>query len=131
MVDRNEVEQLRAQAERLRGQVERVTGAFHSIIDRFNSLEAMATSADGLVTAVVGADGRLRRLELDPGIYLHPDADELARTIEETIELAASSALEKAQQTLEPYVPANLLDARARRVPDAFIENLSGLLRGQ
>lgn len=123
------VERLRAQAERLRGQVERATGAFHTLMGRFEELEATAVSDDRLVTATVGADGRLRRLELDPGIYRHPDAAGLARLIEATIASAAADAQEQTKEMLAPFVPGDLVDAHLNRDTDAIVGGVADLLR--
>jgi len=125
----DEVEALRERAERLRGQVERATGAFHKITEEFGLLEATAVSADRLVTATVGADGRLRRLMLDPAIYRQPDADHLARTIEETIEVAANGVQERVKAMLLDYVPEELVDAHFNRDLDGIVKGFADRLR--
>ncbi|GAB3155778.1 hypothetical protein GCM10027290_52590 [Micromonospora sonneratiae] len=126
---RDEVEALRETAERLRGQVERATGAFYKITQEFGRLEATAVSADRLVTAIVGADGRLRRLILDPAIYHSPDADDLARTIEETIEVAAQGVQERVKEILQEYVPEEMIDAHLNRDADRIIGGFADLIR--
>ncbi|MFG1889038.1 YbaB/EbfC family nucleoid-associated protein [Micromonospora sp. NPDC049051] len=126
---RDEVEALRERAESLRGQVERATGAFHKITEEFGRLEATAVSADRLITAIVGADGRLRRLVIDPGIYRQPDADHLARTIEETIEVAARGVQERVKEILQQYVPEELVDAHMNRDADSIITGFADLIR--
>jgi DNA-binding protein YbaB len=128
-VDRDTVEALREQAERLRGQVERATGAFASVVNEYGMVEATAVSGDRLVTAVVGPDGRLRRLVLDPAIYHEPDADLLARTIEETIEVAAGGVQERLKEILRPFVPEELIDAHLTRDPDKIVGGFADLLR--
>ncbi|GAB2948719.1 hypothetical protein GCM10027280_41700 [Micromonospora polyrhachis] len=124
-----EVEALRARAERLRGQVERATGAFHKITEDFGRLEVTAVSADRLVTATVGAEGRLRRLVLDPAIYRQSDADHLARTIEETIEVAVNGAQDRVRTVLKDYVPEELIDAHLNRDADGIIGGFTDQLR--
>ncbi|MGW0434455.1 YbaB/EbfC family nucleoid-associated protein [Micromonospora sp. NPDC003197] len=126
---REEVEALRERAERMRSQVERATGAFHKITEEFGTLEATAVSADRLVTAIVGADGRLRRLLIDPGIYRDPDADYLARTIEETIAVAAEGVQGRVKEILQEYVPEELIDAHLGRDADGIVAGFANLIR--
>ncbi|MFG1777698.1 YbaB/EbfC family nucleoid-associated protein [Micromonospora sp. NPDC049048] len=126
---RDEVEALRDTADRLRAQVERATGSFRRISEEFGLLEATAVSADRLVTAVVGADGRLRRLMIDPGIYHQPDAEHLARTIEETIEVAAQGVQERVREILRQHVPEELVDAHLSRDADSLVTGFADLIR--
>jgi len=90
------------------------------------TMEVTAVSGDRLVTATVGADGKLRRLLLDPGIYHDPDADQLARTIEETIEVAARGAQERMLELCKPYLPEDVLEAYLTQDPDRMVQGLAG-----
>jgi len=125
-VDQPTVDALRERAERLRQQVERATGAYQLITGEMKTMEVTAVSGDRLVTATVGADGKLRRLLLDPGIYHDPDADQLARTIEETIEVAARGAQERMLELCKPYLPEDVLEAYLTQDPDRMVQGLAG-----
>lgn len=123
--DQATVDALRARAEELRQQVDKATGAYHTIAGEMRTLEVTAVSGDRLVTATVGADGKLRRLMLDPGIYHDPDSDELARTIEETIEVAARGAHERMMEICKPYLPEGIVEAYLTQDPDKMVRTLA------
>ncbi|NUO61914.1 MAG: YbaB/EbfC family nucleoid-associated protein [Hamadaea sp.] len=125
--DREMVEALRSRAEQLRGQVERATAGFDSVMAQLRSVEVTAVSADRLVTVVVGADGKLRSLRLDPGIYHQPDSVELASTIEETIRVAADAAQQRMVELCEPLLPPELVGQPGfTGSPEQLLESITG-----
>ncbi|NUT20413.1 MAG: YbaB/EbfC family nucleoid-associated protein [Hamadaea sp.] len=125
--DREMVESLRSRAELLRGQVERATSSFSSVLTQLRTIEVTAVSADRLVTVVVGADGKLRSLRLDPGIYHQPDSVELANTIEETIRVAADAAQKRMIELCEPLLPPELAGRpELAGSPEQLLESITG-----
>lgn len=104
---------MRAQASDLAGQLERITGAFTDLQRRVEAVSVTAESRDGQVRVTVGHDGTVRDLWLDSRIYHTPDAAELARTILDTITVAAQEARQRVKDICEPHVDGETLDVYA------------------
>jgi DNA-binding protein YbaB len=68
-------------------------------------VEATARRPDGLITVVVGAQGRLRDLRLDPRVYRKLDSGDLARAILELTSEATAEVTERMRQIMTPFVP--------------------------
>ncbi|GAA3768674.1 hypothetical protein GCM10022225_64060 [Plantactinospora mayteni] len=110
-VDGEQVAALRARAEQLTAQLRQASSALGDISTRVQAVTVTATSADRSITATVGPDGRLRRLELTPQVFEHADARQLAEEIEATIRVAAEEAERRVLDTCSPYVSEESLTA--------------------
>nr|WP_246382680.1 YbaB/EbfC family nucleoid-associated protein [Micromonospora jinlongensis] len=64
-------------------------------------------SADGQVTATVGARGEVIEVELTPAVYRERDAGALGRKITETIRTAATAAADATRDLIAETVPAS------------------------
>jgi DNA-binding protein YbaB len=102
MADRD-LQGLRAYAEELSNQFEKIRGGLTDMQRKLTAVTASAKSADGHVTATVGARGQLVKLQLDPRIYRTPDSAKLAETITETVHTAAEEAAGKVQAVVDKY----------------------------
>ncbi|WP_223199512.1 YbaB/EbfC family nucleoid-associated protein [Solihabitans fulvus] len=71
------------------------------------SITASATSADGLVTATVGAQGTLTGLVLHETAYQRHRPAELAELVVRTTAVAAATAAERANQVIGAVLPAD------------------------
>jgi DNA-binding protein YbaB len=69
-------------------------------------LEVSLTSADGLVTVVVGARGQLQRLRLHERAYAAHRPDRLAELITQTTRRAEQAAAEATAELVARVVPA-------------------------
>ncbi|MBB5867550.1 DNA-binding protein YbaB [Allocatelliglobosispora scoriae] len=123
------VARLRARAEELTGQFQQMIGSFDDIAAKTRAVMVTATSGDGLVTATVGSDGRLRKLRLDPRIYHYPHASDLARSIQETIDAAAAEAQRRVVEICAPLVPeetiAPYLERDHEKIMQRMVQDLS------
>ncbi|MGW4502695.1 YbaB/EbfC family nucleoid-associated protein [Micromonospora sp. NPDC004336] len=107
------LESMRARARDLTGQLQRMTDAMGGLQEKIGQVSVTAVSRDGLVRATVGSDGRPRDLHLDARIYHDADATALARTILDTIEVAAAEAADQVREICRPYVDAQTFDSYA------------------
>ncbi|MGI5147398.1 YbaB/EbfC family nucleoid-associated protein [Plantactinospora sp. CA-294935] len=103
-VDGEQVAELRARAERLTAQFRQVSSALDEVSARVRAVAVTATSADGSITATVGPEGRLQRLDLGPEVLDYGDARRLAEEIEATIAVAAEEAQRQVFDACRPYV---------------------------
>ena len=69
-------------------------------------LRVTRRSADGQVTATVGAQGQLIEVELTPAIYRDRDAEALGRKVTETIRAAATAAADATRDLVAESMPA-------------------------
>lgn len=124
------VARMRARAEELTDQLRRMTSSFDEVANKAQAVEATARSGDGVVIATVGVDGRLRSLHLDPRAFHYPDATELSRSIQETIDAAADEAQRRAMELYRPLLPSETLGSLVERDPKkmltSLVEGLSG-----
>lgn len=124
-----DLEALRMQAADAMARLETVRANYADLQRELRGLTVTTTSDDALVTATVGAHGRLVALELDPRIYRRPDSRRLAETITATIQRAADEAAEKVTAMCRPFFPdedvrAHLnydIDAVVRRVDEDLL----------
>jgi DNA-binding protein YbaB len=75
------------------------------------ALTATARSPDGMVTATVGAQGRLVGLRLDPDALRRLDETTLAAQIVATSAVAADAVRERAGEVVKGFVPPRFKDA--------------------
>jgi DNA-binding protein YbaB len=85
---------------------ERMAEQVRAMRDGIENVRATNHSDDGLVTAVVGGQGELLELELDPRIFRDQDAPGLAASILATVSGAAEEAEREAVRFAERLIPA-------------------------
>lgn len=71
---------------------------------------ATAKRPDGLVTVVVGSQGQVKDIRLDPRVYRKLDSGELAAAIMEMISQATAEVSKQMQTIMTPFVPAGASD---------------------
>lgn len=120
--DRDANHALRARFDDVVSQYQRLRHGLDDIQERLSRLAVTAESADGTVRATVGARGQLIDLRLDREIYRRGDADELARTILQTVEQAVTKTTGQVQEMVGEYLPAG--SAAAGFVRDGNFGNL-------
>jgi len=123
-----QIARMRERADEITSRIKRMTSSFDSIAAEAQAIEVTASSADGLVVATVGVDGRLRALHLNSRIYHQPDAEDLARSIRETIDAATDEAQRRALALYQPLLPADTLSSLAERDPKKLLTSLVGSL---
>ncbi|HEX6968034.1 MAG TPA: YbaB/EbfC family nucleoid-associated protein [Micromonosporaceae bacterium] len=74
---------------------------------QLSALQVTERSADGQVSATVGARGELLTLTLDDGVYRERDADALAAKITATVRRAAEAATTAVAQLVRDHLPAS------------------------
>jgi DNA-binding protein YbaB len=100
-----DLETLRAQAADAMASMERAREGLAELQRRLFAVTASAVSDDGLVTVLVGPQGKVISVDLDPRIYRRPDSRRLAETITSTIQRAADDATEQVKALCRPYFP--------------------------
>ncbi|XVV03056.1 YbaB/EbfC family nucleoid-associated protein [Actinosynnema sp. CA-248983] len=95
----------RAQVDDLLADYRRSRDQLASVQRDLAQVSASATSPDGSVTAVVGAQGTLTGLELTDAAYRMRPA-QLAQVIVRTTQDAAAQAAERAYRAMAPVLPA-------------------------
>lgn len=96
---------MRAHADELMAQFERMRSGVGDLQQKLKAVKATVTSADGLVTVVVGPRGQVIKIDLDPRIYRRPNAKELSATVTETIRKATEKAMAEVETLMKPFVP--------------------------
>lgn len=66
---------------------------------------ATAKRPDGLVTVVVGAQGQVKDIRLDPRVYRKLDSGELAAAIMELISQASAEVSKQMRTIMTPFMP--------------------------
>jgi DNA-binding protein YbaB len=99
--------------------------------DQARAIQVTEKSEDGLVSATVGVQGDLLRLDIDPRIYRHPDARELADTITDTVHRAAAAAQEKVIELFEPFFPSEVMKAQLEGDLDEALRQMAAQMRGE
>ncbi|GLY74754.1 YbaB/EbfC family nucleoid-associated protein [Actinoallomurus iriomotensis] len=79
---------------------------------------ATAKRPDGLVTVVVGAQGQVKDIKLDPRVYRKLDSGQLAAAIMELISQATTEVAEQMKTIMAPFVPGEGMDLTGF-LPDA------------
>ncbi|MDR8408559.1 YbaB/EbfC family nucleoid-associated protein [Nonomuraea sp. 3-1Str] len=118
---------LQAYADELQARFMALQSEALDLHERTRAVEVTEKSANGLVSATVGAGGELIRLDLDPRVFRDPDARGLADTITDTIHRAAAKAQDKVVEIFESVVPADQMRAHL----DGDIETVMKQLAGQ
>jgi len=121
---------LRAQADELMAQFERMRSELPDLQQKLRSVTATVKSDDGYVSATVGPRGQLIRLELDPRIYRRPNSRELASTITETIQRAATKAMAEIEELCKPFVPSAQFQAHMNYDFEGIFSQLDNNLSG-
>ncbi|PZF93579.1 hypothetical protein C1I99_20400 [Micromonospora deserti] len=105
-VDRDANRALRARFDEVYGQYQRLRSGLDELQARLAELRVTERSADGQVTATVGARGELISVELHPGVYHDRDARALSRKITTTVQRAGAAAVAATQELVAGYLPA-------------------------
>ena len=95
---------IKARTEELMAQFERMRAGAGDLRRRILEVRGEAKSPDGLVKAVVGNQGHLERLDIDPRVYRRPDSRQLAETITDTIRRAAAEANRLIEEAASAYL---------------------------
>jgi DNA-binding protein YbaB len=96
---------LRARFEDVYAQYDRMRSGMAGLQESLLTLEVAATSADGTVTAVVGARGQLTRLTLHEQAYTRHRPEQLARLVTQTVAQAGAAATGEAERMVRRFVP--------------------------
>lgn len=97
--------------------------------ERMTSVTGVSFSDDRLVKVVVGPQGQLVDLEIDPRVFRQPDAKELSAKILATTRDAVRQVTERMQEIMAEQLPPDMAEWRAKYAPDRPGE-LAPLLRG-
>lgn len=118
--------QLQAYADELQANFTRLQNEALSLHQQARAVEVTEKSANGLVSATVGAGGNLIKLHLDPRVFRQPDAQGLADTITDTIHRAAARAQDKVVKIFESVVPADQMRAHLDGDLESVLKQLGG-----
>ncbi|MET7862295.1 YbaB/EbfC family nucleoid-associated protein [Micromonospora taraxaci] len=105
-VDRHANRELRARFDDVYGQYQQLRSGLDNLQTRLAELRVTRRSADGQVTATVGARGELVQVELASTVYRERDAGKLGRKITETIHAAATAAADATRDLVAESMPA-------------------------
>ncbi|WP_406075169.1 YbaB/EbfC family nucleoid-associated protein [Micromonospora sp. NBC_01638] len=104
-VDRGANRELRARFDEVYGQYQQLRSGLDTLQARLAELRVTRRSADGQVTATVGAQGQLIEVELAPAVYRDRDVGALSRKITETIRAAATAATDATRDLVAESMP--------------------------
>ncbi|WCN82438.1 YbaB/EbfC family nucleoid-associated protein [Micromonospora sp. LH3U1] len=104
-VDRGANRELRARFDDVYGQYQQLRSGLDTLQARLAELRVTRRSADGQVTATVGAQGQLIEVELAPAVYRDRDAGALSRKITETVRTAATAAADATRDLVAESMP--------------------------
>lgn len=104
--DRDANRALRARFEEVHAQYQRLRSGLDELQTRLADLRVTERSADGQVTATVGARGQLISVELHPSVFQARDAQALGRKITSTVQQATAAATAATQELVAGYLPA-------------------------
>ncbi|MGI5525611.1 YbaB/EbfC family nucleoid-associated protein [Micromonospora sp. CA-259024] len=105
-VDRSANRELRARFDDVYGQYQQLRSGLDNLQARLAELRVTRLSADGQVTATVGAQGQVIAVELTPAVYRDRDAEALSRKITETVRAAATAAADATRALVAESMPA-------------------------
>ncbi|MEV4808587.1 YbaB/EbfC family nucleoid-associated protein [Micromonospora avicenniae] len=130
--DRSANHPLRGRFDEVYGQYQRLRSSLDELRDRLAGLRVTERSADGRVTATVGARGELIAVELTSAIYGERDAAALSRTITETVRRATTRAVTATQEMVADHLPAGSGSMEFLRTGDfgALLERADAALGG-
>ncbi|GII78355.1 hypothetical protein Sru01_33370 [Sphaerisporangium rufum] len=120
---------MEAYVEELRATFQRVQDEGPALHERAKNLQVTEKSADGLISATVGARGDLIRLDIDPRVYRRPDARHLADSVTETIHRAADQARRQVVEIFEPLIPREQMEAHLDGDLDRVMTQMATQLR--
>ncbi|MEU1585637.1 YbaB/EbfC family nucleoid-associated protein [Micromonospora sp. NPDC005710] len=103
--DRGVNRELRARFDDVYGQYQQLRSGLDTLQTRLAALRVTRRSADGQVTATVGAQGQVIQVELTSAIYRDRDAAALGRKVTDTIRAAASAAADATRDLVAETVP--------------------------
>jgi DNA-binding protein YbaB len=121
----------RALAEEMQGKLQRLIEEGPKLKERASTLQITEKSKDGLITATVGPNGQLIRLDIDPRIYRRPDARALADAITETIKRAGTKAREEIVGMFTSVLPRDQVEAHMSGDMGAVEEQMRRQMRGE
>ncbi|WP_433267040.1 YbaB/EbfC family nucleoid-associated protein [Micromonospora vinacea] len=104
--DRGVNRELRARFDDVYGQYQQLRSGLDTLQTRLAALRVTRRSADGQVTATVGAQGQLIEVELTSAVYRDRDAGALGRKVTETIRAAATAAADATRDLVAESMPA-------------------------
>ncbi|WP_030490828.1 YbaB/EbfC family nucleoid-associated protein [Micromonospora chokoriensis] len=104
--DRGVNRELHARFDDVYGQYQQLRSGLDTLQTRLATLRVTRRSADGQVTATVGAQGQLIEVELTSAVYRDRDAGALSRKITETIRVAATAAADATRDLVAESMPA-------------------------
>ncbi|MFF0150550.1 YbaB/EbfC family nucleoid-associated protein [Micromonospora sp. NPDC005203] len=116
--DRHANRELRARFDDVYGQYQQLRSGLDDLRTRLAELRVTRRSADGQVTATVGAQGQLIEVEVTSAVYGDRDAAALGRKITETIRTAATAAADATRDLVAEVVPAGSGSADFLRTGD-------------
>ncbi len=125
-VSEDELIRMRAKAAEVTARVDQLAAELDEVSTRIKAVSVTAKSADQLIRATVGPEGRLTRLELDRDIYTFHTPDELAREIEETIAAAATEAQQRVMAMCRPFVSDDQMQAALSYDYKTLAQGLTG-----
>ncbi|WP_410809672.1 YbaB/EbfC family nucleoid-associated protein [Micromonospora sp. 067-2] len=105
-LDRDANRELRARFDDVYGQYQQLRSGLDSLRGRLTELRVTRRSADGQVSATVGARGELIAVELDPAVYRDRNAETLSSKITETVRAATAAATEATRELVAETMPA-------------------------
>ncbi|MBQ0903042.1 YbaB/EbfC family nucleoid-associated protein [Micromonospora sp. U21] len=117
-VDRDANRELRARFDDVYGQYQQLRSNLDTLRTRLAELRVTRRSADGQVSATVGARGQLVAVELDPAVYQDRDAEALSRKITETVRAATAAATEATHELVAGSMPTGSGSAEFLRTGD-------------
>ncbi|MGW0212887.1 YbaB/EbfC family nucleoid-associated protein [Micromonospora chokoriensis] len=117
-VDRHANRELRARFDDVYGQYQQLRSGLDNLQTRLAELRVTRRSADGQVTATVGARGELVQVELASTVYRERDAAALGRKITETVHAAATAAADATRDLVAETMPAGSGTAEFLRTGD-------------
>ncbi|SCE79047.1 Conserved DNA-binding protein YbaB [Micromonospora coriariae] len=117
-VDRDANRELRARFDDVYGQYQQLRSKLDDLRTRLAELRVTRRSADGQVSATVGARGELVAVELDPAVYRDRNAEALSRKITETVRAATVAATEATRELVTASMPAGSGSAEFLRTGD-------------
>ncbi|MEU5562232.1 YbaB/EbfC family nucleoid-associated protein [Micromonospora musae] len=130
--DRSTNHPLRVRFDEIHGQYQRLRSGLDELRERLADLRVTERSADGRVTATVGARGEVITVELSSAVYGDRDAAALSRTITETVRRASTRANAATRELVAGYLPAGAGSMDFLRTGDfgALLDRADAVLGG-
>ncbi|MFC4116666.1 YbaB/EbfC family nucleoid-associated protein [Nonomuraea zeae] len=129
--DEPDVAGMQAYADELRRTFLRLQEEGDELRRQAQAIQVTEKSRDGLIAATVGPRGELVRLDIDPRIYRHPDARQLAASITDTVHRAADKARERILEVFEPLIPPDQMRAHLDGDMETVMAQLADQMAGR